>query len=185
MFWAAAAIAQCVNTSSSVLSGSNINLLAGSGATSSMMNSAVAMWSGGCGSSYGSTFPRFTVGGGGGGPNYTVKVLGHNASGSGDCGSFSGTTVTLWSTTDRNGQVFNCGDLSMNLAHEIGHILGLPDASSASSCANFMMADLQGDGSNRNSRSVQGEECSDADQRWSTQQERDAASGGGTDCAST
>lgn len=173
--------AECVSSGSSTYAGSNINLLAGTGASSSTLSAGVGMWSSGC-SGYGSTFPKFTVGGGGAGPNYTVRVLGHNGSGSGDCGSFGGSTVTLWTSTDRNGQVFNCGDLSANLAHEIGHILGLPDASGTSGCANFIMSELQSDGSNRSSRSVQGEECSDADQLWLTQKERDASGGGGTNC---
>jgi hypothetical protein len=61
----------------------------------------------------------------------------------------------------------------MNLAHEIGHLLGLPDASMTSSCTNFIMAELKGDGSNRTTRSVHGEECSDADTLWTTAYERD------------
>ena len=80
---AGSAFAQCVNSgTTSAFLGSNINLLAGSGASNSLLSSGTAFWSGNC-TGMGQTFPGFTVGGGGTGPTYTVQVLGHNGSGDG------------------------------------------------------------------------------------------------------
>jgi len=175
------ASAECVASGTGDYAAGNINLLPGSGADTGTMSDAVSLWSTGC-SGYGTAFPTFTVGGGGGGPNYTVQFLGHNGSGSGDCAAHEGLTIKVWSTTDRQGQPFNCGDLSENLAHELGHVLGLPDASGNAACTDFIMAELQGDGSNRYSRSVQGEECEDADNLWKTPQERNTGGGRGDTC---
>jgi len=103
-------------------------------------------------------------------------------SGSKRCGSFSGRSITLyrWArTSDRS--IRSCGSLALNLAHELGHALGLPDAADASGCATRIMADLEA--GNLFERAVAAEECRLAGERWRTLAELALPADPGTETA--
>jgi hypothetical protein len=83
------------------------------------------------------------------------------------CGSFSGSTVKLYDTA-RNGesQVARCGLLAQNLAHEIGHLLGLADAPDSRACQTSIMSRVH---SGRfDQRQVTEAECRAVGKRWLT-----------------
>lgn len=64
----------------------------------------------------------------------------------------------------------------MNLAHEIGHALGLGDAPVGTQCQFYIMAWING--TNTYSRSVQPEECSMVDTKWIGPGENSGGGGG-------
>ncbi|HVS66196.1 MAG TPA: hypothetical protein VMT85_22145, partial [Thermoanaerobaculia bacterium] len=101
-------------------------------------------------------------------------------SGSKRCGSFRGRSITLyrWArTSDRS--IRSCGSLALNLAHELGHALGLPDAADAAGCATRIMADLEP--GNLFRRAVASEECRLAGERWRTLAELGLPAGPGAE----
>jgi hypothetical protein len=116
---------------------------------------------------YGTGFPAFRVGERG---TRTIKVRYVRGSDgmSRTCGVFRGGTITLYATTvGPRGRRLPCGALEDNLAHELGHVLGLKDCPDLRSCDFHVMAyiDL---GINRKGRVVQPEECQLVGQRWLT-----------------
>lgn len=88
-------------------------------------------------------------------------------SGTDRCGTILGRTVTLYRfARDSKGRNVPCGDRGLNLAHEIGHALGLRDSPRTLACDGGLMARLSE--ANRFDRRVTKEECSLAGQRWLT-----------------
>lgn len=169
--------AQCsgLKNPDSSVTGSEIRYVAGSPEVSSaLLNDAVQAWNTGCPGQFGEDFPTLLAGGSGG-LTYTVAFGGHNSS-DGDCGRFSGLTIMLFSSSTESGQRKDCGNLTMNLAHEIGHTLGLADAPTGSQCQHHIMSWINRD--NLYSRSVQPEECEKVDQRWSMPGETGGGAGG-------
>jgi hypothetical protein len=157
--------AQCssVKNPDSTVSGVQVRYVSGSpGISDGMINSAISLWSSGCPGDMGTDFPTL-VGGGSGGLTYTVFAGGHNSADA-DCGRFSGLTITIFASATENGNRRDCGNMTMNLGHEIGHSLGLADAPAGAQCQNFIMAWLTP--GNLYSRSVQPEECSKVDSHW-------------------
>lgn len=89
----------------------------------------------------------------------------------GRCGEFRGRTITLYpSARTSSGRVKSCGSLALNLAHELGHALGLGDGARGPACERGIMAGV----SSRNGhlRAVTAEECRLVGSRWLTFAER-------------
>jgi len=154
--------------------GDQIQLIPGTGTDGSLINAAISMWDSGCSGQMGTDFPALQNGGSGG-ASYTVMMGGHNAE-SAHCGEHSGNAIIIYtSSTDAAGNRQSCGNVTMNLAHEIGHILGLNDAPQTTQCQFNIMAWI-----NRNngySRSVSGEECTKVDNKWKTSTEPSGTGG--------
>jgi hypothetical protein len=90
-----------------------------------------------------------------------------NAVGRGRCGAFTGQVIRLFGRAEREGgAVEPCRSLERNLAHELGHALGLRDALDTFACQQNLMAGLTP--SNVHSRFASAEECRAADRRWLT-----------------
>ncbi|MBZ0112115.1 MAG: hypothetical protein K8J08_06635, partial [Thermoanaerobaculia bacterium] len=126
---------------------------------------AVGMWEQ-C-HNYGSGFPSFVVGEPG---TRTLRVeFLLEVAGEEKCGSFGQETIRIYGYQRVGGEMFSCGDLAQNLAHELGHALGLGDGSSAQRCQLHVMSWITADNAYR--RAVQPAECQAAGQRWLTAEE--------------
>jgi hypothetical protein len=128
------------------------------------LNTAAAYWSG-CGA--GADIPAMQIGGSGGVPVSVTLVAG--SSPTGRCGRADvhvgansrrvvAVDITVY-TRQNNGS--SCQPFSDEVAHELGHALGLNDADSAA-CRQHIMGfrDLG------TRRSVGGEDCDQVDQNW-------------------
>ncbi len=74
------------------------------------------------------------------------------------CGVFRGNEIVLYRYSVRsNGSKRSCGDAALNLAHELGHVLGLDDAPRTLACRHHIMAKLSPNNLFR--RSVKRAEC--------------------------
>jgi hypothetical protein len=117
-----------------------------------------------CGNAYGTQFPSIDIGGSGR-PVYVQHVPGRNPDPGGPCervdrtiagGTLLSATITIY-TQQGNGT--SCLPLSEDIAHAIGHIFGLDDATS-SGCGGTLMGSRQAGGT----RSPAGPaECTAAD----------------------
>lgn len=129
---------------------------------------AIKLWSA-C-SEYATGFPRF-VDRGPADRILDVELLGSSLDGR--CGSFSGRRIILYRFSRRSsGALLPCGSLGQNLAHEIGHSLGLDDRSRRRNGAASIMTILNP--ANPFSRAVQVEECRAVDLRWQTRAEMES-----------
>jgi hypothetical protein len=144
-------------------SASSIGLSWGSSVSSSDVQCAIDLWSGGCPSLYGTQFPSFDSSGAG---DFTILIVYNPGRSDSGCGAFTpimngtdhvvGGTITLYGT---RADGMDCGpSRGETIAHEFGHVLGLQD----SSCPGYIMGPNFGAGS----RSVQGAECSEAENNW-------------------
>lgn len=152
--------------------GGAIGILADPGIEAEAVRQAVELWRACPG--YGADFPGFVVGGMG---SRTLRVEngGRNVN-SQTCGSFLGETVTLYRfATNPNGRRVFCGPLALNLAHELGHVLGLRHPSSDLACSGDIMARING--INAKGREVSPEECRAVGAKWLTPVERDGLAG--------
>lgn len=128
------------------------------------LNTAISYWSD-CGS--GSDMPNMQVGGSGGVPVSVTLVAG--SSPTGRCGraevhigASSRTVVAVDITVyTRQNNGASCQPISDEIAHELGHALGLDDADSAA-CRQHIMG-FRDPGT---TRSVGGEDCDQVDQNW-------------------
>ena len=96
----------------------------------------------------------------------TVRYVAGNSQ-EGRCGYFAGSEIVLFaSARDRLGRAVPCGSLATNLAHELGHVLGLKDAPLDPRCRQYVMS---GDDTRPGrERLVQPQECAAADTHWLT-----------------
>jgi hypothetical protein len=95
-----------------------------------------------------------------------VRVIRRN-SGTRQCGVFRGRTISLYaSALTSAGEVRSCGSMALNLAHELGHALGLGDSRDVATCDATIMADLSSRNIHR--RAVSADECRLAGRRWLT-----------------
>ncbi|MDX1384094.1 MAG: hypothetical protein R3190_10655, partial [Thermoanaerobaculia bacterium] len=120
---------------------------------------------------YGASFPAFVVGG-----NADRSVTLESADSSGDdaCASFHRGTIRLFDWAVPAGRVpERCTTPAANLAHELGHVLGLEDARTDSACADRIMAAAN----SRRPRAVSSEECRLVGHRWLTRAEQRRAGG--------
>jgi hypothetical protein len=159
--------AECAALSSGRLSfGESLGLLHGRGVPPGLVSDAIALWRG-C-ANYDSGFPRLLDGERG--TRTLTIVVHHGHLGDGRCGSFVGRAIDLYQAMrGDDGRIHPCGSLAQNLAHEIGHAMGLEDAPDERSCDSHIMSSIRA--SNARGRRVQLAECQVAGQRWVTMAE--------------
>ncbi len=118
--------------------------------------------------SYGRGFPAFVIEGEDGvKPKTSLTITYVGSSHSLRCASIRGQEITLYAYARRqSGQPIACGDLAQNLAHELGHFLGLNHAAKQTPCKLNIMATIKPQNARR--RRVVTEECRAVDQRWLT-----------------
>lgn len=143
-----------------------------SGFSSAQIQQATAYWN--C-PGYSSYIPFFQIGGPGGIPVTVVLVTGRSTAPQGGCGLFDpdavnghleSASITVW-TQQGNGD--SCAPLTDSLAHEFGHLLGLADAPDPfGACFDHIM----GGRALGFDRSVQSDDCQEADQHWVTPYEQ-------------
>lgn len=150
--------------------GETIRLVAHESVPPRVIEEAVAMWES-C-PRYGSGFPVFTSDATNGTRAARTVVVRYEKSrqSAGDrkrCGSFSGSTIVLYGYVRPPGAgPRRCGSLAQNLAHELGHALGLEDAPRRPACAHHIMADLTP--ANLFTRRVTDDACRAAGELWLT-----------------
>lgn len=122
--------------------GSAINITTVGFSGGSEVQTAIGYWSGCQG--YGDSIPTFQVGGSGGVPITIRKIVGRSNTPGGGCGivdpeivngHLEGAEITVW-TQQSTGE--SCEPISDSIAHELGHVLGLADATDPS-CAGRIM----------------------------------------------
>ncbi len=145
--------------------GEAIGLVYGSEVPPERVREAIALWQA-C-SGYESSFPAFRDGSGG---TRTVRVRFARASGDARCGGFRGSEIVVYDWALEGGRRRPCGPPALNLAHELGHALGLDDA--PAECADRIMAPV--DPTRPRARAVRGDECRVAEAHWLTGFERGA-----------
>lgn len=136
-----------------------------------VVNRAVALWEA-C-EGYGEDFPRFVLDGE---ADRSVRVrIERRRPGDGHCASLFRGEIVLYATAyDASGRVHPCGAPEENLAHELGHVLGLGDVANRRSCRLRIMSPLlTGYSKNLAGRSVQPEECRAVSGHWWTREERE------------
>ena len=117
---------------------------------------------------YGSGIPAFSTGTAL--PRY-FHIRHLPEAGPGICGELRGHEITLYSfALAANGELVWCGEPGKSLAHELGHALGLVDATKAL-CSERIMAAHPGERRRIDTRQVTAEECAEVDRRWLTARE--------------
>lgn len=107
-------------------------------------------------------------------PARSLTVEYHPRSYSATCGRFRGNELHVYGfAVDAEDRVRHCGSPVLVLAHELGHVLGLADASKDPACREQVMAYV--DEFNRYDRRVYDSECQAAGRRWLTSAELPAA----------
>ena len=128
------------------------------------LGTAIGYWDN-CGG-YGTEIPEMIVGGTGGIPVHVTRLGGRSSQTNGRCGVSNVHTVggqvqsvdiTIW-TQQSNGT--NCAPRTDEIAHELGHALGLDDAGTG--CAGHIM----GTRSPGSTRTVAADDCEIADLTW-------------------
>ncbi|MEM1245604.1 MAG: hypothetical protein AAGK22_04495 [Acidobacteriota bacterium] len=138
---------------------------------SRVVEGAIDAWSR-C-SNYSSDFPRLLNGIPG---DQSLHIeYDHGSSGNDHCGTIVGRKVKLFRfARDSKGRNVPCGSRGLNLAHEIGHALGLEDSPRTAACDRGLMARLSR--TNPFHRRASPHECLLVGRRWLTfaEVERDA-----------
>jgi len=164
--WCEAAEVECAVAKPGELLAAAIGVEADASVPPGVLESAVASWRG-CPSS-GTGFPEFTRAA----RERSVIRVRYVAGSSREtrCGYFSGSEIVLFgSALDRLGRAVPCGPPAANLAHELGHALGLGDAPADPRCRRYIMSG--DDFRPGRQRRVQPQECAAADAHWLTPSE--------------
>lgn len=161
------ALAECAAPLTTFQSrGAAVGLVADGSVPAEVVEEAIALWQG-C-ANFGKGFPS-VLAGERGIRTVDVQLLPHGNGGY-KCGTFRGRQIRLYGFfTDRNGRTRSCGSLAQNLAHELGHVLGLDDAPSGPTCQSTIMAPLSP--ANERRRQPSAAECSLVGQKWITPHE--------------
>ncbi len=149
--------------------GASIGLIYDPAVAPEWLAGAIGYWTSCAG--YGRGFPAFLPG-----PaapdSRVVKIRFETRSQTRRCASFHGSTITLYAYAEgKNGRPVPCRDLAQNLAHELGHVLGLNDAGDDHRCRYHIMGCVT---PQKPWRRVHAEECRLVDQRWLTPSEEAA-----------
>lgn len=156
----------CAAAKPGELMASTIGLVADASLPAGTLESALAAWHGCPGA--GVAFPVLSSVSRAAGA-VRVRFVSGGSQG-GRCGYFSGAEIVLFaSAVDRAGRAVPCGSPAANLAHELGHVLGLADAPRDARCAGFIMS--ADDPRPGHRRAVQPAECSAVDAHWRTEAE--------------
>jgi len=117
---------------------STIGLIAGTNMSQRLLEEAVGLWRG-C-SNYQADFPAFVIGDR---ADRVIEVtLVRGSSGTTRCGVYSNGRIELYRSAVLDGHLYVCGPLAPNLAHELGHVLGLHDAQRSPSCRDHIMSNV-------------------------------------------
>lgn len=121
-----------------------IVLVAGSNVSDRLLEAGVSLWRG-C-PNYETDFPAFVISNRDDpsvrGKRVIEVGLVRGSSGSVRCGVYSNGRIELYRSAIDNGHPFICGPLAPNLAHELGHVLGLHDSQRDPSCLDHIMANV-------------------------------------------
>lgn len=146
--------------------GETIGLLSNTYVPPQVIDDAVAYWSR-C-ANYGFGFPSFVIGEEG---TRNIYLEYHPSKvGEKRCGEFKANSIVLYGRAVLvSGVESGCGSIAQNLAHELGHVLGLSDAPENSRCQDYVMSNLNGH--NSFTRAVTIDECQAVGQHWMTFEE--------------
>jgi hypothetical protein len=143
-----------------------IVLLPSEASTTQVAEAAIERWER-C-EEYAIAFPRFVIGSGHG--RVVDIVIESRLPGAGDCGSFTGQTITIYRLVRTDNQrILSCPPPDRILAHELGHVLGLRDMDAQRGCPTFIMSEVAV-GVPPLQRVARGE-CRAADRKWLTSSE--------------
>lgn len=135
-----------------------------------VVDRAIQLWEG-C-EGYGEDFPRFVLRGQ---ADRSIRArFEQGRPGDGRCASLFRGEIVLYATAhDASGRLRTCGAPGENLAHELGHVLGLGDVTKRRGCRLRIMSPLlTGPSKNLAGRAVQPEECRAVSDHWWTRSER-------------
>jgi len=149
------------------LLGSSLGLVYEDATIRPLVDEAIAYWEA-C-DNYRQDFPYLVAQGRG---TRTVNIRWvEGSSTSSKCGAFKGQEIVLYShARTPSGREVPCGSLGQNLAHEIGHVLGLDHSSANDGCRRHIMSQIHVD--NAWSRGVHPQECRAVGNKWTTLAER-------------
>lgn len=174
LFASVPALGECTTTilaANQPRTGDTIGIEAGPGVPREVLKRAIELWQR-C-PNYGLGFPAFVEGRG---QARTIRVEYHPRSRATACGRFWGNQINLYAFAAREkGRIRHCGSMTLILAHELGHVLGLADGSGEATCREDIMSDIFE--VNRYERRVGDAECQAASQRWLTRYERELEAG--------
>lgn len=142
-----------------------IGLVAEASVDPRVIDEAIALWQT-C-ENYGVGFPAFRLGANGTLRQIVVSYqkVRVNPGRRKRCGWFSGNAIVLFGNVlSSKGRLLRCGPPAKNLAHELGHVLGLLDSPDGPACATHIMSDLTPE--NLFNRFVRGDECVLLERRW-------------------